>query len=147
MRARVLGQIFDAFRADAASIPDPSAPGVTLADNLVFTVSGDTPKNPLQRMGWPDGTPQNSNWVYVMGNGYLKTGWFGGVKADGKVAGWDPATGAEVPGQASTVTANAAAAAAYFAVTCGMGDIIAATRGSVPQIGGVTFKNPLGRGG
>ena len=147
IRAKLMGQIFDAFRADAASIPDPSAPGLTLADNLVFTVSGDTPKNPLQRMGWPDGTPQNSNWVYVMGNGYLKTGWHGGVKADGKVAGWDPATGAEVPVQSSTVTANAAAAAAYYAVTCGMGDVVNATRGSVAQISGVTFKNPLGKGG
>jgi len=144
---KILGAIFDAWRADAATIPDPSAPGLTLADNLVFTVTGDTPKNPLVRMGWPDGTPQNSNWVYIMGNGYLKTGWFGGVQADGKVQGWDPATGANMPAQASTVTANAAAAAAYYAVTCGQGDIVGATRGSVPGIAGVTFKNPLGAGG
>ena len=143
---KIMGQIFNAFQADAASIPDPSAPGLTLADNIVFTASGDTPKNPLQRMGWPDGTPQNSNWVYVMGNGYLKTGWFGGVRADGKVDGWDPATGENVVGQSSTVTANAAAAAAYYAVTCGQGDIVNATRGSVANISGVTHKNPQGKG-
>lgn len=145
--AAVMGKIFDAFRQDAASIPDPSAPGLSLADNLVFTVSGDTPKNPLVRMGWPDGTPQNSNWVYIMGNGYLKTGWHGGVRADGKVDGWDPATGEDVPNQPANVTANAAAAAAYYAVTCGQGDVVGATRGSVSSIAGVTFKNPQGKGG
>jgi hypothetical protein len=143
--SKVLGQIFDAWRADAATIPDPSAPGLTLADNLVFTVSGDTPKTPLNRMGWPDGTPNGSNWVYAMGNGYLKTGWFGGVHADGTVSGWDPATGADKPGQQSSVTANAAAAAVYFATTAGMGDVVTATRGSVSNIAGVTFKNPLGK--
>ena len=144
--AAIMGQIFNAFRQDAMSIPDPSAPGLSLADNLVFTVSGDTPKNPLQRMGWPDGTPKNSNWVYVMGNGYLKTGWHGGVKADGSTDGFNPATGEVVVGQASTVTANHAAAAAYFAVTCGQGDVVGATRGSVADISGITFKNPLGKG-
>ena len=40
------------------AFPTRSAPGLSLADNLVFTVTGDTPKNPLQRMGWPDGTPR-----------------------------------------------------------------------------------------
>ncbi|MFO0675585.1 MAG: hypothetical protein U0169_03565 [Polyangiaceae bacterium] len=143
--SKVLGQIFDAFRADAASIPDPSAPGLSIADNLVFTVSGDTPKNPLQRMGWPDGTPMNSNWLYVMGNGYLKTGWFGGVQADGSVNGWNPATGEEVPRQASTTTAHAASAAVYYAVTSGQGDIVSASRGDVSNIAGVTHVNPQGK--
>src|SRR6185436_8502354 len=96
-----------------------SAPGLTLADNLVFTVSGDTPKNPLQRMGWPDGTPNNSNWLYVMGNGYLKTGWFGGVKADGSTPGFDPTTGNEVAGQSANTTSAAAGAAAAYAVAKG----------------------------
>ena len=143
--SKVLGQIFDAWHAEAATIADPSAPGMTLADNMVFTVTGDTAKTPLNRNGWPDGTPNNSNWIYVMGNGYLKTGWFGGIKADGSVSGWDPATGAEVPKQQSSVTANAAAAAVFFATTSGMGDTVTATRGSVSNISGVTFKNQIGK--
>jgi hypothetical protein len=149
-RAAVLGKIFDAFRADAASIPDPSAPGLSLADNLVFSVTGDTPKNPLQRMGWPDGTPRNSNWIYVMGNGYLKTGWHGGVRADGSVDSWDPATGADIKnpaGEATSKATNAAAAAAYYAVTCGQGDFVGASRASVQTLAGVVHKNPLGKGG
>ena len=36
---------------------------------MVMTIHGDTPKDPLQRGGWPDGTQRNSNWVYVLGNG------------------------------------------------------------------------------
>lgn len=111
----------------------------------MFTVTGDTPKNPLQRMGWPDGTPMNSNWLYVMGNGYLKTGWFGGVKADGSVSGWNPATGEEVPRQSSAVTANAAAAAVAYAVTSGTINLIEATRGGVVDISGVTHVNAQGK--
>ena len=34
-----------------------------------MTIHGDTPKNPLDRGGWPDGTPDNSNWMYVLGAG------------------------------------------------------------------------------
>ena len=51
-----------------------------------------------------------------MGNGYLKTGWFGGVRGDGSTDGFDPTTGNNMPGQASTATAAAAGAAVAFAV-------------------------------
>ncbi len=88
-----LGKILDGFMGDLAAVPDTSCGGTTLADNLVMTIHGDTPKNPLDRGGWPDGTPQNSNWIYVYGNGLLKTGWHGGVDADGTVRGWSPTTG------------------------------------------------------
>ena len=86
---------------------------------MVITIHGDTPKDPRNMNGWPDGTPNNSNWLYVMGNGYLKTGWFGGVKADGSTAGFDPTTGNEVPGQSSIATSAAAGAAVAFAVAKG----------------------------
>ena len=76
-------------------------------------------QGPHERSGWPDGTPGNSNWLYVFGNGYLKTGWFGGIDASGNVTGWDPATGKDVPGQSSATTAQAAAAAAAYAVAKG----------------------------
>ncbi len=118
-RVAQLGKIFDAFMADCGNVPDPSGCSKTLADGVVMTVHGDTPKNPLNKSGWPDNTPGNSNWLYVFGNGYLKTGWFGGITAGGGVNGFDPATGNIVAGQASANTAQAAAAAAAYAVAKG----------------------------
>src|SRR5207237_474164 len=40
-----LGKILDAFMADAMATPDPACQSKTLADNLVMTISGDTPKD------------------------------------------------------------------------------------------------------
>ena len=114
-----LGKIFDAFMTDCAAVPDPSGCGKMLSDGVVFTIHGDTPKDPTNRNGWPDGTPGNSNWLYVYGNGHLKTGWHGGVMANRTVNGFDPATGNAVAGQASGVTAQASAAAAAYAVAKG----------------------------
>jgi hypothetical protein len=115
----LLGKMLDAFMGDMMAIQDPACTSRTLGDNVVLTVHGDTPKDPRNRGGWPDGTPNNSNWLYVMGNGYTKTGWFGGVKADGSVAGFDPTTGEEVMGQQSNATSAAAGAAVAFAVAKG----------------------------
>jgi hypothetical protein len=117
--AAALGKVMDAFMAQCAATPDPSCTSATLADNIVFTVHGDTPKDPTNRNGWPDGTPGNSNWIYVYGNGFLKTGWFGNIDANRNVTGWDPATGNDVPGGASSSTAQAAAAAVAYAVAKG----------------------------
>lgn len=114
-----LGKIFDGFLDDLKLVQDPLCTTKTLADTTILTVHGDTPKDPRARGGWPDGTPQNSNWLYVMGNGHLKTGWFGGVKADGSVSGFDPATGNEAPGQPANATSAAAGAAVAFAVAKG----------------------------
>jgi hypothetical protein len=119
-RASQLGQMFNQFMTDASGIPDPTSSSSSLADNLVITIHGDTPKTPLDTAGWGDGTPSNSNWLYVMGNGYLKTGWFGGVNADGSVDGFDPSTGALVPKVANTMaTAPNAATAALYAIAKG----------------------------
>jgi hypothetical protein len=113
--AAALGKIFDAMMTMAAGIPDPTCSSKSLADNIMFTVHGDTTKDPTDRNGWPDGTPGNSNVLYVMGNGYLKTGWFGRVNADRSVTGWDPATGNDATTASSVVAANAATAALYAA--------------------------------
>ncbi len=115
----VLGKIFDGFMDDLKLVQDPMCTTKTLADTTILTVHGDTPKTPLQRGGWPDGTPGNSNWLYVMGNGYLKTGWFGGVKANGDVDGFDPKTGNTVGGQQANATSAAAGAAVAYAVAKG----------------------------
>jgi hypothetical protein len=119
MTAATLGQIITAFMADCAAAPDPSCSGQTLADSIVMTIHGDTTKDALTRSGWPDGTAGNSNTLYVYGNGYLKTGWFGNLSATGSVTGWDPSTGAAVPGQASSMTAAPAGAAVLYAVSKG----------------------------
>jgi hypothetical protein len=57
--------------------------------------------------------------MYVMGGGHLRTGWFGGVHTDGNVDGFDPATGANVPGKSSNETSTAAGAAVAYAVAKG----------------------------
>jgi hypothetical protein len=115
----MLGKVFDEFMNDLTATPDPLCTTRSLADNVVMTVHGDTPKNPRDRGGWPDGTPNNSNWLYVMGNGHLKTGWFGGVRADGSTDGFDPTTGKDVPNQQSNATSAAAGAAVAYAVAKG----------------------------
>ncbi len=108
-----LGKILDSFMADLAMVQDASCGGTTLADNLVMTIHGDTPKDPRNRAGWPDGTPQNSNWMYVYGNGLLKTGWHGGVGADGTVKGWSPTTGEDTATDSADLAAPASAAVGY----------------------------------
>lgn len=113
-----LGASLDAFMADLMAIDDPTCGDTKMGENLVVSIHGDTPKNPLRRAGWPDGTPGDSNWTYVLGAGHLRTGWFGGIRRDGSVAGFDPTSGEERMG-ASAATANAAAAAITFAVARG----------------------------
>jgi len=114
-----IGTMLDAFYADLASSDDPSCSGQTLDQSTVMTFHGDTPKTPLQRSAWPDGTPQNSNWLYVMGGGHLRNGWHGQLKLNGDVDGFDPATGSTVTGQSAAVTSTAAGAAAAYAVAKG----------------------------
>lgn len=113
-----LGAVLQGFYDELAETPDDSCAGATLADNFVLTITGDTPKDPRDRNGWPDGTPQNSNWIYVLGGGYLRSGWHGGVLANGQVQGFDPATGAS-NGTPSNQLGNAATAAVAYAIAKG----------------------------
>ncbi len=116
---QVLGNMLEQFMVDASDIADPVSPDKTLADAVILTVHGDTPKDPLDRNGWPDGTPNNSNWLYVMGNGYTKTGWHGRVRANGQTDSFNPATGADVANQQANMQTAAANAAVAFAVARG----------------------------
>jgi hypothetical protein len=118
MRVAILGKMLDALLIDLGGAQDPVCSGKTLADTTIVTIHGDTPKDPRDRNGWPDGTPNNANWMYVLGQGYLKTGWFGGITANAE-NGFDPATGNDVPGQPSSATSAAASAAVAFAVAQG----------------------------
>lgn len=113
------GGILNAFYLDLEASADPACSAKNLGETTVMTVHGDTPHTPLQASAWPDATPGNSNWLYVLGKGHLKTGWFGGVHADGNVDGFDPATGATMPGQPAIVTSNPAGAAVAYAVAKG----------------------------
>src|SRR5262249_27246589 len=47
----------------------------------VITVAGDTMKDPFNRPGWGDGTPNNTNVIYVLSPGDLHTGWYGDYAA------------------------------------------------------------------
>jgi hypothetical protein len=83
-----LKNIFDAFMADLTNTTD-SVTGKALADDTVITIHGDTTKDPMNRGGWPDGTPGNTNLVYVYSAGHLKSGWYGSIDRAGTVKGFD----------------------------------------------------------
>ncbi len=142
MTVSQLGKVFDAFMDDLASMPDPSCNERPLSDSVIMTVHGDTPKDPRDRSGWPDGTPNDSNWIYVMGNGYTKSGWYGGVRANGNTDGFDPTTGSTIPNQQSTNTSAQAGAAVAYAVAKGdMRRVQDFYTG--PSIEGIVNINPL----
>jgi len=114
-----LGTMLNAFFNELEGAADPNCDGSMIADNLVLTVHGDTPKTPLQASGWPDNTPGNANWVYAMGAGHLRSGWFGRVKASGAVAGYDPTSGADVAGKSASETSTSTGAAVAYAIAKG----------------------------
>ena len=80
--------VFDAFMTDLENTTD-DVTMKALADDTVMTIHGDTTKDPLNRGGWPDGTPMNTNIVYVYSAGHLKSGWFGGIDRNGNAQGFD----------------------------------------------------------
>ncbi len=113
-----IGKIIDAFLSDLESAQDPSCSAKSLADRVIFTVHGDQPHDPFARSAWPDVTPGNTNWLYVMGNGFLKPGWFGNGKPDKTCEGWDPTTG-DVKPHDELEASHAASAAILYAVANG----------------------------
>jgi hypothetical protein len=132
---QALVDIMNGFFNDLVAAPDPLCMGQTIDKSVILTVHGDTPHTPLAASGWPDATPEGSNWLYVMGNGYLKTGWFGGVKLNGKTDGFDPATGDLKIDQKSTVTSAAAGSAVAYAVAKGSSNLVSQFNGGLPITG------------
>ena len=114
-RADHLAAALDAFYTDLAATPEPSCSHagqqIALADNVVTVVDGDTPKNSFNNAGWPDGTPGNSNWLYLRSNGFTKPGWFGDIEPTGRT-NFDPTTGLTT----STAAVAPATAATYAGV-------------------------------
>lgn len=103
--------VFDGLMNDLTMTTDDNTLKA-LADDTVLTIHGDTTKNPLARGGWPDGSPGNTNVVYVWGAGHLKTGWFGQVKANGTAEGFD-ASGAPAAYNGANTARYAMASIAY----------------------------------
>ncbi len=80
--------VFDGFMGDLVATTDDNTLK-SLADDTVITIHGDTTKNCLQRGGWPDGSPGNTNRVFVYSAGHLKSGNFGSIDRTGAVKGFD----------------------------------------------------------
>jgi hypothetical protein len=112
-----LKRVLDAFMLDLSNRMDPITKK-PLSEEIVMTIEGDTPKTPLNNQGWGDETPSNSNWMYVLGGGKLKTGWFGGITPNGTTTGFNPTTGASTAYNGD-LQAKAAVAAVAYAVTRG----------------------------
>lgn len=106
-----LKTVFDAFMADLIATKD-DATLRALADDTVISINGDTPKSPTQPGGWPDGTPNGSNWMYLWGAGHLRTGWFGGIDRNGNARGYD-ANGNDAVYNAANTARFATATFAY----------------------------------
>ncbi len=136
-----LGTMLDAFREDLMAADDATCSGKKVGDNTVISIHGDTPKNPLNRNGWPDGTPGNSNWTYVYGAGHLRTGWFGGIDRNGNVTGYDPSTGQPAQMSSSQTAQSASAAIAYAVAKGDMRRVTDFYRGA--DIGGLINANDM----
>jgi hypothetical protein len=104
-------RMLDGFMADLAAR--------NLADDVVITIEGDTPKDPNINQTWPDATPNMSNWIYILGGGKLRSGWYGNIDRNGNVAGFDLATGADNTSPKADLQAQAAVAATAYAITRG----------------------------
>ncbi len=88
-----LKAVFDGFMTHLTATTD-DVTLTTLADDIVMTISGDTTKDAFNRNGWPDGSANNSNMIYVYSSGHLKSGWFGRLTANGQAEGFNDQGGA-----------------------------------------------------
>jgi hypothetical protein len=133
-----LAGVLQHFYAALAAAPEPSCSHdgavVSLADNVVFIATGDTPKDPFVAAGWPDTTPANTNWIYVRSNGWLKPGWFGGVDINAGRQLFDPTTG----------VLNASAAAGDDDTAARLAILFAITRGNTATVSAVSAANYQG---
>ena len=128
--------IFDGFMNDLKATLDDNTQK-PLADNIVITMKGDTYKNPLNNQGWGDGTPGNTNIVYVYSSGQLMSGWFGDVSAGGQVQG--------VGADGKLTTYNGANTAKYAMASVLYATAIGDDRAIQGFVGGTTVSGVFGR--
>jgi predicted RNA-binding Zn ribbon-like protein len=110
-RAPMHAKVYQAFMDDLTTNVDDNTLQ-SLADSTVITMAGDTTKAPCNKNGWGDGTPNNSNVVYVYSAGHLKSGWFGGTTRNNVAMGFD-ATGATAAYNGAATARFATASIAY----------------------------------
>lgn len=128
--------VFDGFMTDLQNTLD----GTTqkpLSDNIVITMKGDTYKNPLNKAGWGDGTPGNTNIVYVYSSGQLLSGWFGDITAAGAVQG--------VGADGKLTTYNGTNTAKYALASVLYATAIGDDRAIQGLVGGTTVSGVFGR--
>ena len=77
----VFGNFLNAFMDDLMAVKDPFAPSYQLGDNTVVAFIGDTPRTGISRNNWNDPSYGGQNRAWIMSNGLLKTGFFGGDRA------------------------------------------------------------------
>lgn len=134
-----LGRCLDAFWTELEDTDDPACAGASIADNTIMSFHGDTPRDPFTRPNWPDSTPLSSNWIYVLGGGYLRSGWFGGIDRRGVVSGYDPATGTSNGARSNTLGEPSAATIAYAVAKGDMQRVQEFYRG--PELSGVVHES------
>jgi hypothetical protein len=121
-RADQLATVLDAFYRDLSLSSERECGDrgnfLSLADNTVLLVYGDTFKNPFDRAGWPDGTPGDSNLLFLRGNGFTRRGWFGAVEPSTRI-NFSPITGVRDATVGNTDSTNAAWAASLYAISRG----------------------------
>jgi hypothetical protein len=143
--ADALASILHHFYAALAANDEPACSHdghvLSLADNVVLVVTGDTPKDPFNRYGWPDGTPGASNIVYVRSNGWLTPGWFGDLAAPYSWKGFDPASGAPSVGATLAADQSAEALGLLYAITRGNAALVAVVS-SAPYQAAVASSSP-----
>ncbi|MEZ4361170.1 MAG: hypothetical protein R3B48_13385 [Kofleriaceae bacterium] len=121
-RADSLAAMLDEFYRELSMSSEPTCgsggAALSLADNVVTVVVGDTPKNPFSSAGWSDATPNFANWMYVRSNGFTKPGWFGAVQPGTRI-NFNPITGAADPDATLADSTAAAFAGALYAIARG----------------------------
>ena len=142
-RADDLAVALDAFYTDLAAVNEPTCghngQPLSLADNTVLIVTGDTPKDSFNNSGWADGTPGNANWMYMRSNGFTQLGWFGQVQV-GSRTNFDPTTGAL--DAMATVPGSTAAAFAGTLYAVARGNRMAVSPFTVAPYDGVLLSPP-----
>jgi len=125
-RADELVAILDAFATDLANTMEPTCghfnKPISLADNTVIAIIGDTYKNPFLRTNWQDGTPANSNLLFLRSNGFITPGWFGRLDDSTTITNFDPRDGGDGAFAGTGVdpaATSAANAAAFYAISRG----------------------------
>lgn len=128
--ARILHHFYETLAASDEPACSHDGHVLSLAENVVLVVTGDTLKDPFERNGWPDGTPGAANVIFVRSNGWLVPGWFGAMTPPYSETGFDPATGALSPDATLAEDQNAAALGLLYAITRGNATVVAGVSGA-----------------